>query len=100
MSHSTTITFSHADARHPEEEADLCRDEIEVELEREPDDHNYGADADGNRGMFVSGYWFPETNPPDKCETCGRVYTAEDKEEIENLMNKAAETYDWEPDYD
>lgn len=31
---------------------------VVVELEWEPADHHYGADADGNRGVYVPGYWY------------------------------------------
>ena len=96
MSQITTIDFDHT----TDDGEDCIDKDIEVVLDREPDDPNYGADADGNRGIFVAGYWYTETAAPDKCATCGHVYTDEERKEIEEAMNRAAETYEWEPDYD
>ncbi len=36
---------------------DDCEGKVLVTLEYEPPDNNYGADADGNRGTYVGGYW-------------------------------------------
>ncbi len=36
---------------------DECEGAVAVALEWEPADPSYGADADGNRGVYVRGYW-------------------------------------------
>jgi hypothetical protein len=95
----TSIEFEHAKGNDPsnEDDGELCEDTIEIELEYEPGDSNYGADADGNRGISVAGFFTAITEAPDKCEECGHIYSEEEKSSILREMEKKAEGY--EPDY-
>ncbi len=69
-------------------------------LEWEPPDPSYGADADGNRGMYLRGYWDAQVS--DAC-TAGHALTQREREDIEQdaIDNQAdpADEYDG-PDYD
>lgn len=42
----------------------------EIELGSEPDDPDYGADTDGNRGRFLAGSTWIQ-HAPDDCTACG-----------------------------
>jgi hypothetical protein len=99
----TTIEFTHPEGNFvpPEGEQADCTEEIAVNLDWEPGESNWGADADGNRGIYVAGYFYPCDDPPEKCARCGHFYTEEEKEEINKLMEQKAEKYteDYEPDY-
>ncbi len=46
---------------------DGCQGEVSVELEYEPADPNHGADANGNRGIYVAGSWSATV-----ADTCSR----------------------------
>lgn len=61
--------------------------------EREPDDPNYGADADGNRGMFVRGDIVPG-DLPKFCPVCEATYDKGDIAGLEHQLGSA----DVEPD--
>jgi hypothetical protein len=77
--------------------------EIPYTIGYEPGESNYGADADGNRGISISGYWGTDDEAPHKCEKCGKGFTNEERAEIEEQMRqKAIEVGDEppEPDYD
>lgn len=105
MAHSTSIEFEHGKGNSPSnlDDGETCIEEIEFDLAYEPADASYGADADGNRGMYVPGYFYPESDPPEKCEECGHFYSDEEKEEINKLMEAKANDYEVdppEPDYD
>lgn len=82
--------------------ADCEVEEIEVELGWEPGDPNYGADADGNRGISVPGYAFVEDELPTECPDCGVKFTAEQMADFDKRAAKQADEYeeDYEPDYD
>src|SRR5690349_16695937 len=98
---STTVEYEHPKGNDlSDDDSEYCIAEFEIELGREPDDHHYGADADGNRGIFVAGYWYWEGEVPTKCEECGHEFTKEEMDEIEKAFNKAADKYteDYEPD--
>lgn len=41
------------------EEPNDCETEFEFDLDLEPGDPNYGADADGNRGMAIPDRYVP-----------------------------------------
>lgn len=104
MTNSTTIQFEHPKGNSSATD-ELCQHEIEVELGYEEGDSSYGADADGNRGISVPGYFYPAEDPPEKCSECEHCYSTEEKEEINKLMEKAADSYTEsyeppEPDYD
>ena len=58
-----------------------CGEEFEVGLYVEPDEPNYGADADGNRGVFMAGYLECEEYP-ETCPHCGYTLTEGDVEAI------------------
>jgi len=98
--HTLTIEYDHDDARLDQtgNEAEPCVDEIEVNLEYEPGEANYGADADGNRGISIPGYFYTEDSAPLKCEECGHIYTDAERQEIQTKMEKAANEYEYEPD--
>jgi hypothetical protein len=100
MSLTTSIEFEHGKGNEPSnlDDGDLCEDTIEIELEYEPGESNYGADADGNRGISVSGYFYSDTEAPLKCEECGHIYSDEERADIQKEINKKCENY--ERDYD
>lgn len=47
-----------------------CEAEMVVEMEYEPADPSFGADADGNHGIYLFGYWSANDVPtcPNRCE--------------------------------
>jgi len=59
---------------------DDCEGEVVVELEYEPADNSYGADADGRRGIHVDGYWCAIA--ADSC-TLGHALAADELAAIE-----------------
>lgn len=59
---------------------DDCEGKVSVTLEYEPPDPHYGADADGNRGMYVAGYW--DGTAADTC-TLGHKLTVAETDVIE-----------------
>lgn len=67
-----------------------CHGNVLVEVAWEPADPNFGADADGNRGMYVPGFWAVATIP-DKCDVCGFEFTVAGKETIEREAQKIAD---------
>lgn len=77
-----------------------CEGGLLVGLTWEPGESNWGADADGNRGIYVPGFWVP-SEIPDKCDTCGFVFTDAGKEQIDKEAMEKAESLE-EPysDYD
>ncbi len=42
---------------HDTADGEDCEGTVTVDMEYEPEDRNYGADRDGNRGRVVGGYW-------------------------------------------
>lgn len=60
-----------------------CDHEFEVEADVEPADPSYGADADGNRGIYVPA----SIIPPDDvtCPRCGADCTEEAKDAAEEF---------------
>ena len=77
-----------------------CGEPIEVEAEVDPGDANYGADADGNRGIFVG----PSVETPDyndePCDNgCQDFYEPQDRENIAQQLLTAARDYRYEPRY-
>lgn len=79
----------------PEED---CPGVVLVDLEWEDPDPSYGADADGNRGMYVAGYWSGEAE--DTC-SAGHTFTPQEREDIAtdaaNDQPEPEEEY-WGPD--
>lgn len=59
---------------------EACEGTVAVECEYEPGDNNYGADADGNRGVRVRGYW--SCSAASKC-TKGHELTADEIRQCE-----------------
>lgn len=76
-----------------------CEAEIEVQCEGVPGE-NYGADADGNRGMWIPPHIEPGS-PPDKCPECGTVYDKEQLKVLEEAIEQACRDYTIDPpEYD
>lgn len=109
MSTTTTIVFDHAPPKPvtmSNEEYNsqvddgelVCSVELEVELDFEPGDKNYGADADGNRGISVPGYAYPINEPPDVCPECGKPFTKDELKAIDARFSIAADNF--KPDVD
>lgn len=72
------------------ESDDPCEGEIEVTLEYEPADPHYGADRDGNRGMYQPGYWSGTSE--DSCsEGCILTQEEQDSAAEEAASDLAAE---------
>ncbi len=74
------------------DDAEDCEGVVTVTLEYEPGDNRYGADADGNRGIRVAGYW--SGTSADACSLGHTLTTAEQ----EDLQNEAEQTESPEPD--
>lgn len=72
-----------------------CETEFEVEADVEPSDPSYGADADGNRGMYIPAYVIEPDNV--YCPSCGGDCTKQAQQAAENYEFPA-----WpdEPDYE
>lgn len=99
--HSIFISIDHDDPRQafkPEDEQEPCCVEIEVPLEYEPGEANYGADADGNRGIYIPGGFYADFSPPEKCDECGHVYTTDELKSLSDEADKKASEYVYEPD--
>lgn len=65
-----------------------CNAEVDVDIDVEPPDPNYGADRDGNRGVYMPGSVGIDQSAPDKCPECGYEYTKEEKQQIEDDWNE------------
>jgi len=61
-----------------------CGEEMHLDCEWTPEDRNYGADADGNRGRHVDGYMTLADDVPDNCpdNDCAAAFTPEDQEQL------------------
>lgn len=101
MSHSVYLSCPHAtgDCIHPDDEPCpvMCgtgEDSIEITLAYEKPDYNYGADADGNRGIYVAGYWYPEDSVPEHCPACGTQFTADEYVALCERLDKLVADYD------
>ncbi len=73
-------------------------------MDYEPADPNYGADADGNRGMYVAGYWSGSCD--DSCSE-GHTLTADEQEQVNTeaaadftAEDEAENEQDWWPEHD
>lgn len=71
-----------------EVECPACKQLFEVEVVYEPADPNYGADADGHRGMYVSAYYSLPDDPPTYCPICTVDYEVAD---LTDNVNKQIE---------
>lgn len=99
--HSIFISLDHDDPRQankPEDEREPCCVEYEVELGYEPGESNYGADADGNRGISIPGFFGVEGEIPTKCDECGHEFTMEELESLRKEADEKARDYEYEPD--
>lgn len=77
-----------------------CGGSVPFELEIEPGDPNYGADADGNRGISIPDSYVRGSDCPDECSE-GCVFTLKEKELIEEQADtKASEQESPEQDYE
>ena len=74
-----------------------CEETIEVEAEIEPADNNYGADADGNRGIRLPAYIISPF-PPKACPACKIIYDKVQIIVLESELEDVANKYDlnWE----
>ncbi len=76
-----------------------CEGEVAVTLEWEPADWNYGADADGNRGMYVRGYYWSAATGPSCSE--GHVFFADERVVLDKVAaDEAGDYYAIEDEYD
>ena len=76
---------------------DQCETEIELECEVEPADPNYGADADGNRGIYV-GPHIVRPDPPKSCSVCNNTYDKDQLKDLERQIEQECCDYSYEPD--
>lgn len=98
MARSMEMSINYEHCVENEEGEDVSHEvEIHFEMEKEPDEHNYGADADGNRGVFMAGGFFTETDPPYRCDECKQNFTDDERREIEKQMSKFCDDYVYEP---
>ena len=58
-------------------ECPTCGAELKISASWEPADPNYGADADGNRGMYIPGYYSLEDVECMEDPTHSERYTAD-----------------------
>ena len=98
---SIKISLDHEDARilHLGDAAEPCCVDIELDLAYEPGESNYGADADGNRGISIPGGFYVEDEIPTKCSECGHEYTMEELGDLRKQADEKAASYEVEPDY-
>lgn len=73
-----------------------CEGFVQVSLEYEPPDPHYGMDADGNRGIYVAGYWSAEAD--DTC-SLGHVLIGAELLQLQTEAEEAVEDCD-DDDYD
>ena len=73
-----------------------CEEEIELECGVDPGDSNYGADADGNRGMYV-GPSLIEPNPPSSCSICHETYNEDQLADLKKQIAQEVADYRYEP---
>lgn len=72
-----------------------CGEQIEVEfdIEYEPGESNYGADADGNRGISIPGYYHADVEPPEECSHCKVTLTESERKSIEKKIDQYCKDY-------
>lgn len=77
---------------------DDCDGTVHASLAWEPPEPNYGADADGNRGMYVAGYWYVE----DVGSTCNKGHTmdTDDAQVLSEEATARAQKDSWDDDGD
>jgi hypothetical protein len=90
MGYSTSIEFKHPKGNYSPNDAEPmeCTDEMEVDL--------YYEGPDASVGILFGGFML-DWEVPATCQTCGHTYTEEEREDIGNKADQAAQTY--EPDY-
>jgi hypothetical protein len=86
----TTLTIT---CPHILDDTTPCEAEIEVECDAEPGEV-YGADADGNRGIWVGPTLLPN-DPPTTCPECGCTYTTAETSIMAKKLEQLAEDYDF-----
>lgn len=87
----------HVEAVCPRETADgtPCEAPIRFELDYEQADPHWGADADGNRGMYVPGYWYLASVTPQQCPK-GHDLTEDEQKGLEAEAESMAKYYEVE----
>ena len=75
-----------------------CGAEIELRGDWTPEDRNYGADADGRRGITVPGYLSLDDEIPDVCPDaeCGHTFTADERASLETDAHRACNRWSGE----
>jgi hypothetical protein len=79
MARSTDVSF----------DCPRCGAQQVIEVEREAAE-NYGADADGNRGIWQAAY-YPTPDAPTACTDCKAPYTEEEQREIYGILERKCE---------
>jgi hypothetical protein len=79
-------------------ECPYCHEAIRCDIEIEPADPHYGADADGNRSIYVYAYAYLTDDEPTECPHCKVDFLAtEDMDwNIHELCEKALEKFNEE----
>lgn len=80
---TTTLKLRCFEGNRDDESECLCRAEVDIRIDITPPDPNYGADRDGNRGIYVGGSVELDDSAPLKCPECGYVYTDDERKQIE-----------------
>jgi hypothetical protein len=63
----------------------ICDADFDIELEYEPADPHFGSDADGNRGVYIPGYYH-QADVPGECPVCKGTFAPD---ELSDLINDA-----------
>jgi hypothetical protein len=72
-----------------------CGADIELACCWTPEERNYGADADGRRGICVPGYMSLDDEIPDVCpdDECGHTFTPDERDSLETDAQRACEQW-------
>ncbi len=86
---------------HVECPVEECGTEMKIALEYEAGESNWGADADGRRGMYVPGRWYVAGDLPMSCPN-HHTFTDAEIAQIDKQATAEADeySYDFESDYE
>lgn len=79
-------------------ECPYCKKPIRCDVEIEPAEYNWGADADGHRGIYVPAYAYLADNEPSECPHCKVDFLADEDMDwnIHELCERALEKFNEE----
>lgn len=78
-----------------EHNGDQC--ELSLGIDWESGERGYGADADGNRGIDIPGYFCLSEEVPLTCPACGYQFTDEERLAIQASAERDAANREYDP---